>query len=241
MDVRSLLAERVRALAAVASQPSTGPLDPVVVTTELADVFQATVAILRRSGGRWSSLAESEVGRSIPSSDELQGLLSGRRREIRTVSTPAGHRWTVVRLYPGGAPRAALIVAGDWRLSSGALTALASRLAAGLPLPSAPSRDEGRGSLRLASRLTSVRGLSSICEVIVEAMTKGVSARLGCIAVMDTAESRLVIKATCGYPIALVEHLRIEPGVGILGSVYQTRKALHVTDAAGLPSGLLSR
>jgi diguanylate cyclase (GGDEF)-like protein len=241
MDVRSLAADRVRALAAIAAPPSTGPLDPALAATELADVFQATVAILRRSGGRWSIVGASEAGRSMPSSDELQGLLSGRRKEIRTVSSPAGYRWTVVRLYPGGVPRAAIIVAGDWRLSSGALTALAIRLSAALRLPGGPSRDEGRASLRLASRLASVRGLTSICEVIVEAMTKGVSARLGCIAVMDPSESRLVIKATCGYPIALVEHLRIEPGAGILGSVYQTRKALHVTEAAGLPSGLLSR
>jgi diguanylate cyclase (GGDEF)-like protein len=80
-----------------------------------------------------------------------------------------------------------------------------------------------------------------MCEAAIETMARSVSARLGCIAVMDTAESRLVIKATYGYPLALVEHLRIEPGAGILGTVYQSRRALHVTEASGLPSGLLSR
>jgi diguanylate cyclase (GGDEF)-like protein len=41
--------------------------------------------------------------------------------------------------------------------------------------------------------------------------------------------------ATLGYPHALVEHLRIAPGAGVIGSVYQSRTPLVVADVSDSP------
>src|SRR5439155_25795025 len=49
-------------------------------------------------------------------------------------------------------------------------------------------------------------------------------------AVPMIGDERLSIVATEGYPLALVEHLRIDPGVGVIGSVYRDGSPLRVPD-----------
>jgi diguanylate cyclase (GGDEF)-like protein len=50
-----------------------------------------------------------------------------------------------------------------------------------------------------------------------------------------TGDSELSIVATHGYPHALVEHLRIAPGAGVIGRVYQTRVPMVVPDVSVTP------
>jgi diguanylate cyclase (GGDEF)-like protein len=51
-------------------------------------------------------------------------------------------------------------------------------------------------------------------------------ARTGALAVFNESEQTLQIVATVGYPMSLVEHLRIAPGEGVLGRAYQAGRAL---------------
>ena len=85
----------------------------------------------------------------------------------------------------------------------------------------------------MARRLVRIHSLTPVCDAIVEAMARAVDARLASIAAVEPGERRLAIKATYGYPVLLVEHLRIEPGAGVFGLVYQSGRPLRVADAMG--------
>jgi len=91
-----------------------------------------------------------------------------------------------------------------------------------------------RASHRLSRRLARVTGLEDVSGLIVRSMARAVDARLASFAMPDADAGRLTIIATHGYPLALTEHLRIAPGVGVLGSVFQSRTPLWVTDASTL-------
>jgi diguanylate cyclase (GGDEF)-like protein len=103
-----------------------------------------------------------------------------------------------------------------------------------------PGARARRASHRLAGRLGRVQGETPVCEAIIAELARAVDARIAAIAVPDDMR-RLSIKATHGYPLLLVEHLRFEPGVGVLGRVYQNGTTLCVAEASGLPAGTRKR
>jgi diguanylate cyclase (GGDEF)-like protein len=65
-------------------------------------------------------------------------------------------------------------------------------------------------------------------------MARAVDARLASLVVPSPEDQSLSIVATFGYPLALVEHLRIAPGAGILGTVFQERSPMRVEDVSAL-------
>src|SRR6185295_11712342 len=67
-------------------------------------------------------------------------------------------------------------------------------------------------------------------------MAQAVSARMSVLAMLDPTDRRLSIVATHGYSLALVEHLRIDLGTGVLGSVFQSGQILYVRDVRQSPS-----
>jgi two-component system cell cycle response regulator len=74
-----------------------------------------------------------------------------------------------------------------------------------------------------------------VSETVVRAIAQAVRARIASLAVPDPEGQQLSIVATHGYPLALVEHLRIASGDGVLGGVYQSRRSLCVQDVSTLP------
>ncbi|HET9831111.1 MAG TPA: sensor domain-containing diguanylate cyclase, partial [Vicinamibacterales bacterium] len=70
----------------------------------------------------------------------------------------------------------------------------------------------------------------------VRSIARAVGARQASIAVPDSHGQHLFILATYGYPIALVEHLRIHQGSGALGSVYASSVPLRVEDTKRFPA-----
>src|SRR5216684_5364290 len=85
---------------------------------------------------------------------------------------------------------------------------------------------------QFSRRLARATGREDVSGLIVRSMARAVDARLASFAVPDLDTGRLAIVATHGYPLALTEHLRIAPGVGVLGSVYQSGAPLRVTDVS---------
>jgi diguanylate cyclase (GGDEF)-like protein len=71
-----------------------------------------------------------------------------------------------------------------------------------------------------------------VWQAIVRAMARAAAARIAALAIPDPVDQRLAVVATRGYPLELVEHLRIEPGTGIMGTVFQSGKTLHVEGGA---------
>lgn len=145
--------------------------------------------------------------------------------------------WTVVGVR-GAEPQVQLAIHGEWDLSHHLAEQL-GRAARRLARPARPglAARTTRTAHRLARRLGRTRGVSAMCEVILDAMSKVVRARTAAIAVMDPSERRLRIVATRGYPLLLVEHVRIEPGVGVIGSVYREGKVMRVGGDADAPIG----
>lgn len=86
-----------------------------------------------------------------------------------------------------------------------------------------------------ARRLAQARGATDLRDLIVDTIATAVSAEQGSLATYEEPEGLLRITATRGYPSVLVEHLRIAPGRGLLGQVFESRRAMLVTDVTGLP------
>ncbi len=86
-----------------------------------------------------------------------------------------------------------------------------------------------------ARRLAQARFPQDLRLLIVETIASAVSAEQGSLATYEESEGLLRIAATRGYPSVLVEHLRIAPGRGLLGQVFETRRAMLVDDVTGLP------
>ena len=207
------------------------------VVQSVSDILRETVALAERSDQHWRLVASQLVRHADPSVDETwwtiveQASLAG---EVRTVTTATDGRWTVVPISLSGTRRAALLIAGDWRLAGPNLLALGEQISAAFrgTRPSAASLR--RASHRLARRLARTHGVSPVCAVVVEAMATAVRARLAAVAVAEPGERRLSIKATFGYPLILVEHLEIEAGQGIFGAVLASGRALRAPGGAGV-------
>jgi diguanylate cyclase (GGDEF)-like protein len=83
---------------------------------------------------------------------------------------------------------------------------------------------------RMMHRLARASGLLAVSDTIIGHAAHAVEARLGAVAVTRAGDPALAsIVATFGYPRALVEHVRIEPGAGVIGTVLRSRKPLHAT------------
>src|SRR5713226_6136772 len=88
----------------------------------------------------------------------------------------------------------------------------------------------GVAAHRLSRTLARVTGVHEVCQAVLRHMVRAVPSRLAAFAVPASGDERLSIVATEGYPLALVEHLRIDPGVGVIGSVYRDAVPLRVPD-----------
>jgi diguanylate cyclase (GGDEF)-like protein len=88
-----------------------------------------------------------------------------------------------------------------------------------------------RRSFAFSRRLTRrLPGSPSLYRLILRTLASQVGARTGCLAVPSGEQgNRLRIVATVGYPHAIVEHVRVSPGEGILGRVFDSRQALRGT------------
>jgi diguanylate cyclase (GGDEF)-like protein len=91
----------------------------------------------------------------------------------------------------------------------------------------ADTRRAARLHYQMMRRLPRARGIEAVSELILRYAARAVDARLGAVAAARS-DSHAEIVATYGYPRALVEHLRIEPGSGVIGRVMQSRQPLLV-------------
>ena len=97
-------------------------------------------------------------------------------------------------------------------------------------------RDAGQFGRRLyafSRRLEREMDSHRVHALILRTIAKHLRARIGALALYHIDDKALAIVATVGYPAVLVEHLRIQPGEGILGRAYVTAKAdIHQVDGS---------
>ena len=101
-----------------------------------------------------------------------------------------------------------------------------------------PGEDYGRrvgvATLRLTRVLGRTEGLGEVCSVVVRHVARCVRSRFATFAV-PTDENDLSIVATHGYPMELVRMIRIAPGAGVIGSVFEKGAPLLVEDITTVP------
>jgi diguanylate cyclase (GGDEF)-like protein len=250
LAVRHLPIESARMLAALSFAAGPGQVLDQRSTriADLAGIFRATVFVAEQTDRTWRVAAEAVVDRAIPCAADISVIAKRPARSAPDVWIGAGSAarsaaggwfapWTVVALHIGRRRRAALFIAGDWRLSSPPLLALALRMAAAVRGDRPSYAWLGRITHQLTQRLARTDGMKAVCDAIVESAALAVDARFASVAVATRGDRRLTIKSTYGYPMLLVEHLRIDPGEGILGLVYQSGKPLRITERAQFPAG----
>ena len=101
-----------------------------------------------------------------------------------------------------------------------------------------PQTEHGRrlgvATLRLTRLLGRTEGQQEVCSVVVRHVARCVQSRFATFAV-PTEDKQLQIVATFGYPMEMVRMLRIAPGTGVIGSVYQKGTPLLVQDVTTVP------
>jgi diguanylate cyclase (GGDEF)-like protein len=161
-----------------------------------------------------------------------------------TVRDPADSRWSLgshaglewILQLPGrwDHPRARACLDEFSRLAAGSLQAPALRQHA--------ARTEAivAAAYTFSRRLTKITSAPPLHQFIVTEVAEIVGARLGALALYTEDEGTLHVAATHGYPQVLVEHVRTQPGEGVIGQVFESRRPMLVRDVHDVP-GLRTR
>lgn len=222
-------------------EPDRGPSDRGVLaqlSRRISAILSTSVVFIVKRDRVWRVEGQVPSDEPPPSTAGLEPALD----RLTGTSPPVtaerwGERqeaWTFVGC--AGRPPLALAIQGDWVRSSSTLLVLAAHVS--LVWQTYRTRARARSRLaayRLARRLSRCAGFHAVYDAIVRAMALGVEAEIAALAVPDPADGRLSIVATLGYPLELVEHLKIEPRAGVFGTVFHSGHVLHVRDLDDLP------
>jgi len=197
------------------------------------------VAFAFRGEDGWRIVGESAATPPLPAPrspawESLDAQASGQGGDVRVWAYEQVD-WTLLTLADADCLPILLLIEGDWSLSAPALLAFAQKCLSGERILTAQGRSRaGVATHRLSRALSRVSGLTEVCNLVIRHVVRAVPSRLAALAI-PTRDNQLSIVATHGYPVALVEDLRIPSGVGVIGSVYRDRVTLHVKDVATVP------
>ena len=195
----------------------------------------AVVALIDHGSEVSAASRPASTGGPAPPVAALREFGAGGAPGVHLV-TVAGTTWTLVRVPRGGGAYPLLLgLQGDWGRSNDLL----QRLAEGV-LPRSRRQDLGVVAHRLACVLGRVSGVAAVADTFLRHVVRVVPTRLAAIAVPSHSD-HLVIAATYGYPLDLVKDIRIHAGAGVIGTVFQQRRALCVTDIASVPRAVPRR
>ena len=189
----------------------------------LARTLQAPVALLSRDSFHWRFEAHAFAGAGHHVATKLDR--AGRGDDaLAQLQHDSGHAWTAVELGVLGDREWALLLPGEsalWAARPGFEQLVEN---AGWSLGQVASREQADYGSRFQRRLYAfTRRLARegdgarLHSLVLRTLASHVHARTGALALYDAAEEALTIVATLGYPRAIVEHLRIRPGEGLLG------------------------
>jgi len=198
--------------------------------SSLASILAAPVALVAYRGDVWvgqgaAGLTVPLPGPSDPAWLTLQRLLQ-QESDARALWSVGGVHFTVIPVGPlaGGAAEngGALLIEGDWRRATGALEHIARASVRGIQRRSAARRRLAMQIHRFTRALAKTGTVQDVGTVILRYVVKAVPSRFAAFAV-PTEEGILQIVATHGYPVELVRDVRIAPGDGVIGRVFDRR------------------
>lgn len=204
----------------------------------IGQIVQAKVGVAGKRGSAWIVAAESVSEPAIvvranggPHPFDRMSATPGLRVELWRSSD---RDWTLVGLTERPNPPVILIIDGDWT----ACALVFRDLAHSFSLSHREDDSSGRPleviSQHLARALADTSGLSAVGEVVLHHVVQAVPSGMASLAVA-ASDGELSIVATHGYPRALVEHLRIPAGSGVIGAVHVSRMPLLVPDVTATP------
>jgi diguanylate cyclase (GGDEF)-like protein len=195
-------------------------------------VLETKAAVAGKHNGVWVLAVESAE------SPSLVHLTNGGSKAFDRTAVALGlgvdiwhteeHDWTLVGLAAAPGTPVILLLEGDWTSSASELVGLARDLSGTTRGGRAPWALDA-ATRRLTRTLADTSGLTAVGAAVLHFVVQAVPSRIASLAV-TTGDGELSIVATLGYPHALVEHLRIAAGAGVIGGVYQTREPLIVPD-----------
>jgi diguanylate cyclase (GGDEF)-like protein len=247
-NVRILVPEQARELLDVHEQVartasrSDAPREAIRM---VAQIIGMKVTLLCKEDGRWSVAATAGEGTDVPPLDAATIEVLDRVGDASSILIEGWQRdhrdWTLVGLTRRAGTPAVLLIEHDWTLSQNTLLQFAERLLSAERRYALSASAHARvATHRLSRALARVTGFRDVASVAVRDAARAVQAELATVAVADAENQSLKIMATHGYPLALVEHLSISRGVGVLGSVYESGKPVRVSDVSQM-TGLRPR
>lgn len=208
------------------------------LTRGLAHALQKPLALLSRDESGWHFEAEGFPA-DVPS-----GPLAFPADAMRSASgvcelrDTAGRAWTGVVIGDLHDREWVLMVPGEsesWE-NSAALEHIVDEVGANLQLVASRDQEEyvsrlGRRVFAFARRLAREQDADALHNLVLRTIAAQAEARTAALAVYRPGDETLAIVTTRGYPRALVEHIRIAPGDGIIGRVFASGRA-ELCDAA---------
>ncbi len=219
-----------------------------VLVARIANIIKGPVGLLARDSRSGDIAVESAAGDLLAASTVagLQADLRNLRDDLRaSIVTPEGSdartAWTVVQLGARANRTRLLLLPGDWSRwpSVDWLERFARDLAAALRVPAGRGRRRRRTQLLTSARLFTRRLAETTREedlnqLVVDTFARSTAADQVALALLDEEDGHLQIAATHGYPLVLVEHVRIAPGNGVIGRVFSSQQSMLVSDVSRL-------
>jgi diguanylate cyclase (GGDEF)-like protein len=239
MTINVPQADQVRSLRALEAELAKLPDAAAAyerLVSRVASICASPVALFARPSGQWRLVASAG---QVPAIQAF--VLAYRTAEVagntnvRVFDLYVEHMaWTFVLLRETDDAPLVLLVRGDWTAVRPLLIDCADRLAPLLTRLASPSpwRKARRlaAALALPERLAHAGDTAAICQLIADTSAKAVGSRTASVAIYSRERQSLALAATHGYSPALVKHLSVKPGVGLIGSVFQTGRPISVAD-----------
>ena len=225
--------QAIRALAIQVAAQVTLARAIEMVSSSLAVLVNAPVALLSRDPLSWRFETHA-----FPDANASGALARIRRTDtsedpVKQLQEDSGHPWTAIALGTLGDRDWALLLPGQsgaWADRPG-LEQLVESVAWSLGQVAhrelADYANQFQRRLHAFNRrLTRECGPGQLNSLVLKTLAHQVRAQTGALALYLPAEDALAIVDTTGYPLSVVEHLRIRPGEGQIGSVFKSGKAV---------------
>jgi diguanylate cyclase (GGDEF)-like protein len=202
----------------------------------ISQIVKAKVGVAGKHGGEWVVVAESSS--EPPIAVHVDG---GPHPFDRMSATPdvevwrtLDRDWTLVGFAGQSDSPVILIIDGDWAACAVVLREFAQSFLRADREDVSSAHTLHAISRHLTRALADTSGLAAVGEVVLHHVVEAVPSGMASLAVA-ASDGELSIVATHGYPRALVEHLRIPAGSGVIGAVHVSKMSLLVPDVAATP------
>jgi diguanylate cyclase (GGDEF)-like protein len=210
------------------------------VSSSLAAFLNAPIALLSRDPLSWRFETHA-FPTTTPGDGAVTRLQQAERTKdpLKQLQEESGYAWTAIGLGALGDREWALLLpgqSGSWAERPGfeqlvenvgwSLGQVANRELADY------ANEFQRRLHAFNRRLTRESDPDHLNQLVLTTLARQVRAETGALALHVRGEDALAIVATAGYPLSLVEHLRIRPGEGLIGAAYKSGKAI-VGDSDG--------